>query len=285
MGRDPDFVIAGAMRSGTTSLHHWLRAHPGVWMPERKEIHYFDLNYDRGRTWYQDQFTGCHPGQVLGESTPEYIFLPWARERMCRDLPRARLIVSLRDPVDRAWSHFCMLRHRGREDLTFERALDVEPTRLRDRSTWSRYGYAAKGDYAAQLEDLFGRQGRDKVLVLIFERDLVARPADTFERICGFVGVDGTKQTHVVGSRVNAAIRLRSRFLRRMSVRLPTKVRDAVGHLNAVQTENDPLPPKVEARLVDRFAESNQALERLLGYQIPEWRGDRLAPRAQGGGS
>lgn len=287
-GVRPDFVVAGAMRSGTTSLHHWLRHHTSVFMPAVKEVHYFDLHYEQGPSWYERHFAGSAPGQVVGEATPEYLFLPWARERLCRDLPESRIVVTLRDPVERAWSHYCMLRARGREDLTFEQALDREPERLRDRASWSRYGYVAKGRYADQLADLFERHGREQVLVLLFERDLVARPGLAFERVCRFVGVDAappeaTPHSSVVGTAVNAALEVRSVRVRRLSRRLPKPARDAVGRLNTRPRGNEPLPAALRARLQEELLPSTADLERLLGTELLEW-APRPADVAPGAG-
>ena len=273
----PQFVIAGAMRSGTTSLHHWLRHHPAVFMPTVKEVHYFDLHYDRGPQWYARHFVPAADDQVAGEATPEYLYLPWARERLSADLPAARVIVSLRDPVERAWSHYCMLRERGREDLPFEAALDSEPTRLQEKINWSRYGYLSKGRYAEQLADLFARHGRENVLVLLFERDLVAQPQDTFARLCQFIGVDASHGTPaVVGSTVNAAVRLRSVRVREMARRLPKPARNAVGRWNALPQHNEPLPQRLRDRLHEELADSTRELEVLLGTALPEWLGGRV---------
>ncbi len=267
------------MRSGTTSLHHWLRGHPAVHLSTPKEVHYFDLHHDRGWGWYAGHFAGAAPGQVTGESTPEYLFLPWARERMVRALPDARLVVTLRDPVVRAWSHYCMLRARGREALDVEQALDREPERLKDKASWSRYGYVAKGRYADQLGELFSVCDRERVLVLLFERDVVGAPAQTFARICGFLGVDDTVRVPAVGSAVNAAIHVRSPALRRLARPLPKPVRDAVGRVNTSSRPNPPMPEPVRARLAEELAGPTRALEELLETTIPEWRGAAVGRR------
>lgn len=245
-------------------------------MAEAKEVHYFDLHYDRGPAWYQDQFAGAAPGSLLGEATPEYLFLPWARRRMCQDLPHARVVVTLRDPVERAWSHYCMLRARGREELSFADALEKEPERLRDQSNWSRYGYVAKGEYVGQLRDLIDRQGSEKVLVLIFECDVVGRPDETFRQLCRFLGVEEA-DVPAVGSRVNSSIRLRSTAVRDLARPMPRIVRDVVGRFNAVPVENQPLPALLRERLGRHFAGPNAELERLLGREIPEWRSSSRA--------
>jgi hypothetical protein len=173
-----------------------------------------------------------------------------------------------------------MLHERGRETLPFEAALDAEPERLRDRSMWSRYGYATKGRYAEQLEDLFERQGRENVLVLIFERDVVGRPQETFERVCAFVGADPHPEgmdPSVVGSTVNAALTLRSVRVRQASQRLPKRARDLVGRWNAKPQQNDPIPAALRQRLREQLAAPTADLERLLGTELVEWRGPARA--------
>jgi hypothetical protein len=189
---------------------------------------------------------------------------------MCRDLPEAKFIVSLRDPVERAWSHYSMLRARNREALSFEEALEREPERLRDRGSWSRYGYARKGLYAEQLEALFGLVPRERILVLIFERDVIARPQETFQRLCRFLAIEDSTSAEV-GDVVNAAVRIRSTRLRDATLGWPKTVRNAVGRLNTARTEAAPIPIATRARLVERFEEPNRQLEALLGQALGEW--------------
>src|SRR5947208_14127778 len=103
--RLPDFLIVGAMKAGTTSLAAWLRAHPDVFMPPQKEIHFFDAQWERGVPWYADQFAGAPEGALVGEATPAYMVTTAFLDRMASVVPNARLLVVLREPVARAWSH------------------------------------------------------------------------------------------------------------------------------------------------------------------------------------
>jgi hypothetical protein len=241
-------------------------------MPAVKEVHYFDLHYDRGLNWYAQHFRPAANSQVVGEATPEYLFLPWARARMSRDLPESRVVVALRDPVERAWSHYNMLLQRGREDLPFEAALDAEAERLQSRNNWSRYGYVAKGRYHEQLEDLFARHGRDNVLVLLFERDVVARPDATFARLCRFIGIDDAPGlSPAVGSTVNAAVDIRSALVRRTTRRLPMVLRNIVGKVNTRTRDNDRMPDAMRERLRSELADSTKSLETLLNTSLAEW--------------
>lgn len=282
-GEGPAFLIVGAMRSGTTSLHHWLRHHPDVFMPAAKELHYFDVHYDRGPSWYHQHFAAAGPHHLVGEATPEYLFLPWARQRLSRDVPESRLVVTLRNPVDRAWSHYSMLKARGREDLGFEEALDAEARRLRDPASWSRYGYVQKGHYAEQLEDLFTRHGRDKVLVLLFERDIVSRPTSTFERLCSFIGAGapGEASSATVGTTVNAAVRIRSTSIRRAAQRLPKPARDLVGRFNTAHAPANELPLDLRQRLHEALDPSTRQLETLLGLDLSDWQSAQSSKRQE----
>ena len=126
----PQAVILGAQKSGTSSLHYYLVQHPGVVAPLRKEVHYFDLNLARGEAWYRAHFgLDGEPGVSI-DSSPYYLYHPVVPARLHALLPGARLIVLLRDPVRRAYSHYWHERDKGRESLAFEDAVAAEAERL-----------------------------------------------------------------------------------------------------------------------------------------------------------
>src|SRR4051812_3713277 len=96
------------MKAGTTSLAAWLSAHPSVFMPRSKEVHFFDTFHPRGEDWYATHFAQATERHArVGEATPGYMFFPDAAGRMAELLPDARLIAVLRHPAERAWSHYC----------------------------------------------------------------------------------------------------------------------------------------------------------------------------------
>ncbi len=120
----PSFVIIGTQRGGTSSLHEWLSAHPAVLPTAQREVHYFDNHYDRGTRWYRAQFPLRRPGRVTGESTPFLLFHPLAPERALRDLPAGtKFIALLRDPAQRAISHYWLARAACYEHEDLPRAL------------------------------------------------------------------------------------------------------------------------------------------------------------------
>ena len=175
----PDYLIIGGQRCGTTALHDHLARHPAIGAAHVKEVHYFDLNYERGERWYRGHFpndvrravarrrTGVE--MVCGEASPYYLFHPLVPERARALVPDARLIVLLRDPVARALSHYHHEVALGMEPLTFEEALDAEPERLDGEErrlvqfpgyasvAHQHHSYVARGHYADQLERWLGR--------------------------------------------------------------------------------------------------------------------------------
>lgn len=205
----PDFVIIGAQRSGTTSLYNYLAQHPCVAPARRKEIHYFDLSFDRGERWYTSHFPTklarwLHrslrdPFYLTGEASPYYLYDPDVPSRFARQLPRAKLIALLRNPADRAISHYFHERHKGREKLPLARAIEQEPARLAfdartpsaqafARHAWAhrRYSYLARGRYAEQLERWQRLFQPERLLVLASE-DLFHAPRTVYRRVLQFL--------------------------------------------------------------------------------------------------
>ncbi|HVC71610.1 MAG TPA: sulfotransferase domain-containing protein [Acidimicrobiales bacterium] len=177
----PDFVILGAQRGGTTSLFTWLMGHPSITPPVRKEVHYFDRNYDKGENWYRAHFPLARPGLVTGEASPYLLFHPLTPARVARDLPSStRFIAVLRDPVERAVSHYWHERRLKAETEPLGVALALEDERLAgatelllagERSfAHFHFSYAARGRYAEQLRRWFDAVGRDRILVVESER-------------------------------------------------------------------------------------------------------------------
>jgi|1186.fasta_scaffold34843_2 hypothetical protein len=197
----PDYLILGTQKGGTNSLHDWLCEHPRVRRPLAKEIHYFDNSFQRSLSWYRAHFPLCRPGELTGEASPYYLYHPYVPERVAASLPQARLIVLLRDPVDRAISHHNHERVQGFENLPLEEALAWEPERLRvakDRLRRDRlefvfdHGHASyvdRGRYAEQLERWWSHVARDRMLVL-FSEDLFEHPVETLRQVQEFLGLE-----------------------------------------------------------------------------------------------
>ena len=199
----PGFIIIGAQRGGTTSLYNYLVGHPDVKPALVKEVHYFDMNYSKGIDWYRAHFplTGKTGGTFMtAEASPYYIFHPHGAKRVATNLAGVKLIAMLRDPVERAYSHYQHEVRNGHETLNFEEALEAEDGRLRceiekmemNEHYYSfnhhRFAYLMRGCYADQLERWFTLCGKDRLLVIKSE-DFYGDPPGVFSQACDFLGL------------------------------------------------------------------------------------------------
>jgi hypothetical protein len=254
----PGFIMIGAQRCGTTTLFRALMAHPQIVRPAfYKGINFFDLNYYRGMTWYRGHFpvariaqaaTAHHGAPVSFEASGYYIYHPFALERLARDLPQVKLVVMLRDPVERAFSAYKHEYARGYEWESFDQALDLEDDRLigevermRADMTYESFAhrhhsYTRRGHYADQLERISGLFPREQVHVIdsdVFFGD----PAPEYRRLQEFLGLEPYEPA-------------------------------AFGQHNA--RPGDPIDPGTRRRLDDHFAPHNERLAKLLGWP-PQW--------------
>ena len=202
----PDFLLIGTKRGGTTSLGRYLFAHPRVarLFPAQatpKGVRYVDEHADRSARWYRSHFAtvlsrgpAMHPRKQAGEATANYLFQPGGAARAAAVAPDARILVLVRDPVERAWSHWRERTRRGVETLSFEDALAAEERRVEaavavgDGSA-GNVAYRAQGRYAELLPPWIERFGRDRVLVLVSE-EFFADPAVAYARALAFLALE-----------------------------------------------------------------------------------------------
>jgi Sulfotransferase domain len=205
----PNVLIAGGQRCGTTSMYRALIQHPAVLRAVgRKGVHYFDTDYDRGPNWYRGHFPltrsvervrrATESTPVVLESSPYYGFHPLAATRIDADLPGVKLIVLIRDPVERAYSAHAHEFARGFESETFERALALEPERLKGQDErlvdqpfsvsldHQHHAYVARGQYVELLRRLAGVVGRDRLHVVDSHR-FFAEPEDVWADTLAFL--------------------------------------------------------------------------------------------------
>lgn len=182
--REPRFVIAGAVKAATTWTARRLAEHPRVFIPG-PEPHYFSDEHHRGFDWYLSLFSEAPEGAIIGEKSADYLAHPLAAERLADALPAARIIVQLRNPVDRAYSDYCMLYRRGETrrpagDYFRKSASDNEHLGSR---------FLIGGLYATHLRRIYDRFPREQVLVELYD-DIAASPQETMARITDHIGVD-----------------------------------------------------------------------------------------------
>lgn len=204
----PDFLIIGAMRSGTSSMYKYLEQHPAVVSSLTKETDYFAGSYHRGERWYRAHFPSrpeaairrcrCGRDPLAFEATPYYLFHPHAPGRAAACVPDARIVVLLRNPVERAYSHHQHEVRRGNDHLSFDEAIEREEERLTpelerlladpsyDSSPLRCFSYLARGRYAEQLERWFEHYDPARVH-LVRSEDLYREPARTYDRLLQFL--------------------------------------------------------------------------------------------------
>jgi hypothetical protein len=203
----PNFIIVGAQKAGTTSLYAYLREHPNVLPCAYKEVWYFDLNFDRGTDWYRRQFLEPEPvtsspdqSFAVGEATPYYLFHPWAAQRIAKTVPTTKIIVLLRNPIERAYSQYQHNVRKGRETLSFPEAIERERRlypeeieRFRSDPNYEgefhrHFAYTTRSCYAEQIEEYLRYFDRSQMLVMKSE-DLFSDPATSYQQTLDFLGL------------------------------------------------------------------------------------------------
>jgi len=307
----PDFLVIGAPKAGTTALHAALSGHPGLYMSAIKEPKFFltdgppptkgggpgDALTYREHVWrrsdYEALFAPAPPGTLTGESTPLYLYDRAAMRRIRDTLPDARLIVIVRDPVERAHSNWTHLWSAGLEPVPdFVRACGEEERRI--AAGWASFWhYLGLGRYGEQLEYLFTLFPREQVLVLRYRR-LVDEPAHTLDQICAFLGVPVGVLTEIPRQNVTAHP---EPTLAHRAVSLTQRAGSAVGtwvpgltaaaltaplerFLQRHSRERQPLGWEQRQELLPRFEPDIELLERVLGEDFRDW----VQPRERSGG-
>jgi len=288
----PNFFVLGVPKCGTTTLHEVLIAHPNIFMTKQKEPRFFDTDtyYNRGFDRYlRDHFRGAAGFKARGEASPTYLRSGKARDRIRRDLGKdLRFVVILRDPVKRAWSHYLHQCRYGVETESFERALELESTRLSaGRPSWT--AYFRDGLYAQQLRVWFEAFPRERFLVLLTE-DLAERPNAVARQVFAFLDVDPDVEFSPP-SRANVSWTPRNRRLaaalnpRRggmigtLKRLVPRSTRQRLAKLinrwNSRPVERAPtLDPAVARALRRRYCDEILAVEEIVGRDLGMWRSD-----------
>lgn len=272
----PSFMIVGVEKAGTTSLAAWLREHPQVFMATPKELAFFDDQYDLGLDWYAQHFADSRHHRASGEATPNYVYYDTCLDRIARDVPGVSLLVLLRDPADRAYSHYQAYRARGIEELSFEEAIIEEQMHPRLSATLSDRRelreYVDRGRYVRQLHAVFERFPRESVHVMLFEH-LRDDPVAAFRQVATFLSVDPAIVPSLVGSVKNRHRGSRYRRIDRYRKRLPPRVgRLFVPLVNSLgDRAYEPMPERARASLREIFLPERAELAALTGLDLGRW--------------
>ena len=254
----PQTLLIGGQRCGTTFLFYALADHPGVARPVSKEVGYFTHHWRRDDAWYRGHFPlqpragtalGRRPAVTL-DATPYYLFHPRAAARAASVVPEAKLLVLLRDPVERAYSHYWHSVHRGWEELDFADALAAEEERLAGETArlltdpdcvsvpHRVHSYLARGRYAEQLAEWLRHFPREQLFVARSE-DFFGDPARWYGEIASFLGLPAWRPDFAAARRAASTLA-------------------SPRHL--------PMPKAVRAQLQDYYRDDNAALAELLGW-------------------
>jgi hypothetical protein len=303
----PQFVIAGAPKAGTTALHAALATHPGLYLSPVKEPKYYltdgrppprsgqrgpgDAHSAREWVWrradYLALFAGAPEGTVRGDSTPFYLYDRAAQRRLAADVPDVKVVVVVRDPVDRAYSNWAHLRADGLEpEADFLAAVRAEERRI--EAGWAPFWhYRGLGTYGAQLRDLHRQLSAEQVFVLRY-RQLVDTPTETLDRVSDFLGV-ATGVAHTVAPenvKPYVADSPRYRLLARatragaaLGAYAPPQLwrqasRPLIAALHAGRAPRPTLPVEVRREVLSPLLPDIELLEELSGESFADWKGD-----------
>jgi len=305
--RLPQFVIAGAPKAGTTALHAALATHPALYLSPVKEPKYYltdgrppprggqrgpgDAHSAQEWIWRREEylalFDGAPAGAVRGESTPFYLYDRAAQARLAADVPAVKVVVVVRDPVDRAYSNWAHLRADGLEpEADFAAAVALEEQRIADG--WAPFWhYRGLGRYGEQLRELYRHVPREQVFLLRY-RQLVDTPRETLDRVSGFLGVEAGVAHTVAPENVKPFVadtdryRLLSRLARggaALGARVPPQVwrqvsRPLTAALHAGRAPRPALPVEVRREVLAPLLPDIALLEELTGESFADWKGD-----------
>lgn len=271
----PDFLVIGAAKAGTTSLHHYLRQHPALFLPQTKAINYFWTEAgEYGRAVpadlgaYERAFWGSPSGAILGEVSPHYLCSAGAAAKIATDLPQVRLVVSLRDPAERAWSDYLHRTKILHEHRPFEAAV-APGARCFE---W--------GLYHQPLRRFYDTFGRERIHVLLHDELLVDTPG-TLRKLLTFLGADPDVPIDT-SERHNRAAVPRSHALNRLlwpaavkaSELLPEQRRGsgiAARVLALSYRQPPPFPPAARQSLQRRYAQDVLDTEALIERDLSHW--------------
>jgi len=287
----PNFLVIGAMKSGTTALYYYLEQHPEIYMSPVKEPNFFssqeqenaaDSVTDIGA--YQHLFRGASGEKAIGEASHSYLYEPRAAAEIRRYIPEARLIAILRNPINRAYSHFLHMVRSGAEPVDdFAQALREEKVGIRRERTFQ--DYIGRGLYYEQLERYFGIFPREQVRVYLYE-DLSDAPVRTVQDAFRFLEVDDSFVPDVSLRRnvsgqpkyrtLDGLLRRQSRIKHAAKIYLPARLRWRLSRaFDDLKTRNlvgpPPLQSEVRRQLIGVYREDILKVQDLIHRDLSGW--------------
>ncbi|MGI9510096.1 MAG: sulfotransferase family protein [Geminicoccaceae bacterium] len=271
---EPSFVIIGAAKAATTWLQSNLRRDQRVFMPG-PEIHFFSREYDKGWDWYLKHFKEASPGQLVGEKSNSYLDAPDAAERLHQHLPNARLIVQIRNPVDRAYSDYCMLFRRGEVSGKIDDYFNG--------NQFESNRFYEGGRYFAHINRFLELFPKDRLLITLYNQ-IAEDPESLIDEVGTFLGVPDINDGVVIQERVKDKRRpMLPKPLQYVAHSIAPIIKpirhkpwvEKTRALLAREIRYPPLPPTVEERLKDFFAADIEALSGITDKPVGNWLTDQ----------
>ena len=272
----PNFMCLGAAKSGTTTLYDILRQHPDVYIPSFKEPHFFDIpeNYKNGINWYEKNYFKSANKKIVADFTPSYFFDKEAPKRIFESLGgKVKFVVILRNPVDRAYSHYLHSKRDDHEDLEFKEALMNESLRLRkyeengDYLSYLRQSYVSQGLYSNMLERYLEYFSLDSFLFIQFEGEFIKHREETIIKILNFLEIDNFDLKIDIKS--NPASKEKSKTLKRImkkrgwwrktlkllvpSIQLRQIIRNKIQRANIIEIKVDKLSDELKREIYRNY--------------------------------
>ena len=289
----PNFMCLGAAKSGTTTLYEILRQHPDIYIPAFKEPHFFDIpeNYKNGIEWYKRNYFRNANKKIIADFTPSYFFEKEAPKRIFKNLGKdMKFVVILRNPVDRAYSHYLHSKRDDHESENFEKSLELEVSRLKkhenqsDYLSYLRHSYVHQGLYAQMIDSYLQYFSLDNFLFIHFEDELLQERELTIKRILEFLEIDSSVllRTNI---RSNPSSKEKSKSLKKLmnkrgwwrdvikfmipSVQLRQIIRNRIQRINITEFKAQQLSQEVKSNLLEKyFRKDISDLEKTLNKKM-----------------
>jgi len=278
----PNLFIGGVQRSGTTYLHNLLKEHPDIFTPKYpQEIHFFDLdkNYNKGLKWYSKYFRQWHQQKIIFQTSPLYIYLPEVPKRIAKILPESKFIFILRNPIDRAYSHYWHSVKYAYETLSFAEAIKLESSRICKNQQYNRqYSYLERGKYAEQLSRFYCEFPKQNILVILFD-ELREKPHLVLAKCASFLKIDANlfppNLIEKIKAKKNQSRLPRSYYVQKISTKMKNSpllfLSVLIDKVNLKSTNYPPMSIEIRNDLQDYFEPEIQKLEKLIDQDLSYW--------------
>jgi len=285
----PNFICPGAQKSATTTLHDILIQHPNIYLPENKETHFFDKDekYDKGIDFYLNEYySDIKNEKIIGDITPGYMFFEDSVKRIYNTLgDNIKIIFMLRNPVERAYSHYWMSYRRTYESKSFEKGIELEQERIKKcYFNRSHFSYIERGYYARQIKRFLEFFPKENMKFVIFE-DFINNTENSIEDILSFLNLDDDYYLKM-NKKSNAAFlpkfRKITEFLRKppnivkklssvLPIKAKSKIVKAINKINQQDFDKPKMKTVTKRKLINVYYKDIRELENIINKDLSLW--------------